>query len=777
MRIAACFFGLFRAGTRLALPTIEANLLRQLRQAGGLDIFIHAMLATVETSSLAGNVNGTVLDVDEYKRFHPCVAMAEVQDVVDQEHNLAAIANRMNITEYSETTKLNIVRSRYSVWRAGRLVRSRESMTGVLYTHVVMARPDTAFLAPVRWEPLPDAIRVPNFHNNFGMGVNDRFAYGPPHLMLDDLMSQFSKQYNASSFQSDEGVNSELIMCHHLKKYQVHVGVTPVCIVRVRGSGALWDRDWRTSPLPASPRETPQDCMGGLYIPGDHDLRNPCPASSDAVASVLQTTQHSRGGMWHLAPAGETECDHGRMADADECEEAGALVRDLLGEWTMRPMLRGYNTNSHCESGWGSVPLGCSLRVVGDWATHHKVWGSNCNDAHYSLICSNMPPSPRQPPSPPPHPLAPTKCYQHFCSDFMADCCAPHEFHEIASCHDGLVPVRTGQQCGGFPDAKYECCQPECWVCRTLWKTQAASSEQPRALPRKHWPAVASCGVVVAYCHGDLSWLKEYLLELEDFSGVTPKVTIYSKCGQKAHMLSMLPAWNISASVTSLPNIGRNDHTYAYHMSTRYDSLEDVMIFIKETYNPDHPQGRSFDHLRPKKVVYGEVVSLGFACHYSPVQVGPNFNRQHSVWHNWKTLKDFDLDHYWGSGKEFQSPVRPFGPWLYRMLDSSVEPPGRLWPVCYGGNFAATRERIQAVPRAVWVRIRQSLTRGDNIEEGHFAERTWAGLLNPRLQDKDELLLLRHKVEPPQESCAHERHDFFYYPLLCGAGVLNLCAC
>merc|ERR1719446_518840 len=96
------------------------------------------------------------------------------------------------------------------------------------------------------------------------------------------------------------------------------------------------------------------------------------------------------------------------MADADECEEAGALVRDLLGEWTLRPMQTGSNTHSYCETSWGSVPLGCSLQVKGDWATHHKLSGSNCNDGHYSLVCSNMPPSPPQTPPPPLAPLPPS---------------------------------------------------------------------------------------------------------------------------------------------------------------------------------------------------------------------------------------------------------------------------------------------------------------------------------------------------------------------------------
>ena len=50
-------------------------------------------------------------------------------------------------------------------------------------------------------------------------------------------------------------------------------------------------------------------------------------------------------------------------------------------------------------------------------------------------------------------------------------------------------------------------------------------------------------------------------------------------------------------------------------------------------------------------------------------------------------------------------------------------------PVCYGGNFAAKATQIYS-KRMIWERIETSLMRGDNIEEGHFAERAWAALLS-----------------------------------------------
>jgi hypothetical protein len=44
----------------------------------------------------------------------------------------------------------------------------------------------------------------------------------------------------------------------------------------------------------------------------------------------------------------------------------------------------------------------------------------------------------------------------------------------------------------------------------------------------------------------------------------------------------------------------------------------------------------------------------------------------------------------------------------------------------------------------VWEKIEDSLMRGDNIEEGHFAERSWAALLSNPLEDFQVEALKKH---------------------------------
>ena len=78
--------------------------------------------------------------------------------------------------------------------------------------------------------------------------------------------------------------------------------------------------------------------------------------------------------------------------------------------------------------------------------------------------------------------------------------------------------------------------------------------------------------VVVARYNENLDWVnKEFINE---------KITIYNK-GKNDFI--PLPNW----TVIELPNVGRESHTYLYHIVTNYNNLADRTLFI---------QGRPYDH-------------------------------------------------------------------------------------------------------------------------------------------------------------------------------------
>ena len=54
--------------------------------------------------------------------------------------------------------------------------------------------------------------------------------------------------------------------------------------------------------------------------------------------------------------------------------------------------------------------------------------------------------------------------------------------------------------------------------------------------------------------------------------------------------------------------------------------------------------------------------------------------------------------------------------------------------VCYGGAFAAYVSNIKKRDMPIWKALEKTLSRGNNIAEGHYAERSWAYLLSTPLQ-------------------------------------------
>ena len=55
--------------------------------------------------------------------------------------------------------------------------------------------------------------------------------------------------------------------------------------------------------------------------------------------------------------------------------------------------------------------------------------------------------------------------------------------------------------------------------------------------------------------------------------------------------------------------------------------------------------------------------------------------------------------------------------------------PKPLMTICFGGVFAVSATRFRQVNSKVWSKLAISLSRGENIQESHFMERTWSGLL------------------------------------------------
>lgn len=250
---------------------------------------------------------------------------------------------------------------------------------------------------------------------------------------------------------------------------------------------------------------------------------------------------------------------------------------------------------------------------------------------------------------------------------------------------------------------------------------------------------VVKAGVVVSHCNQDISWLAGEIELLRRCRMAPVEVTslhVYSKCGV---MPIGIPSW---ASLIRLPNVGRCDHVYAYHLAeTPAANLQDVTIFLKDSYYAN----RGADWERPVLTTCQFVSAawqngMGFGCAMSPraneVVLG-------SAWHIGDQLAQFSMDGYaaFSASKDnssrFESPVRPLGKWLAHI---GVLPDGKaeellaqkIVPVCFGGQFAVARQNILTLSQESFRKMESALKRGDNIEEGHYAERLWASILSSK---------------------------------------------
>ena len=249
-----------------------------------------------------------------------------------------------------------------------------------------------------------------------------------------------------------------------------------------------------------------------------------------------------------------------------------------------------------------------------------------------------------------------------------------------------------------------------------------------------------SIHIVVSYCSQSLHALDEYTI------GANVKsVHVISKCGLP---LEKLPRRlkNIT-TVEVLPNVGRCDHSYAHYIVSILDqkipkSEEDtsVVLFLKDSMSSSNiHQGNYYEKSWSDLESMTRVASSsnGFACGLTFKQ-----DSELSAYHERDTLMKFTKKSY--NKRSIQKPHNSSTaatfegntPNIRSFIDHlGIGPVPEMVQVCYGGVFAASVKNIKKIKPSVWKTAEEMLSRGDNIQESHFMERSWGLMLANPLQD------------------------------------------
>eukprot|EP00594_Rhizosolenia_setigera_P004399 CAMPEP_0178943234 /NCGR_PEP_ID=MMETSP0789-20121207/2468_1 /TAXON_ID=3005 /ORGANISM="Rhizosolenia setigera, Strain CCMP 1694" /LENGTH=405 /DNA_ID=CAMNT_0020622795 /DNA_START=89 /DNA_END=1303 /DNA_ORIENTATION=+ len=245
--------------------------------------------------------------------------------------------------------------------------------------------------------------------------------------------------------------------------------------------------------------------------------------------------------------------------------------------------------------------------------------------------------------------------------------------------------------------------------------------------------------LVVSHCKSDLSWISDFTKGYEVSS-----IHVISKCG---FPVTGAPD---KTTIEVLSNVGRCDHTYAYYLSTVLDQKlsqesqdiadeNTVVFFLKDDISEENK------HQLGEQVSFEDMLNTassqnGFSCRVNGLFTWrlPKKSIHFSSYHLTELLSLWRMEEYKRNEKgyksdevEFRSEYLNLGEW-YDSITSEPMPEVAL--VCYGGAFAASVSNIRKHDAETWKRLEKSLSRGNSIEEGHYAERSWALLLSDPLE-------------------------------------------
>lgn len=226
--------------------------------------------------------------------------------------------------------------------------------------------------------------------------------------------------------------------------------------------------------------------------------------------------------------------------------------------------------------------------------------------------------------------------------------------------------------------------------------------------------------LVVARYREDLDWLNE--LPTPN-GGTSVELYIYNK-GPYETKEALLKTVNTGVfsdiHIIDLPNKGRCDHTYIHHIVSKYDHLPDVCVFLPgSAKNP-----RKWDQtVRTVMAAY-----RGCSSAFAVSQVGGSVKDCLSDFQlsHWKASEDINFA-YNPTSELVHARYRPFGKWFdkhfYGEHDVSV--------VVFAGIFAVHKSRMQRRPIEFYKDLLDQLSVADNVEVGHYMERSWLALFAP----------------------------------------------
>jgi hypothetical protein len=215
--------------------------------------------------------------------------------------------------------------------------------------------------------------------------------------------------------------------------------------------------------------------------------------------------------------------------------------------------------------------------------------------------------------------------------------------------------------------------------------------------------------------------------------GPATRVFFYNKGPSKVTFPAAFVAAFPSASMHTLPNVGRCDHTFLHHLKQHYETY-----LLRPSGHVLFLPASKHEHLR--EVLAGPLNAVSATKH-----------AHHPDYVPWSVLGQFKLDNYQGIDKANNSKlretgkgadayttasIRPYGRWFHRYFGYTPDPSTEVRVVTMG-IFRFPARFATRNSKALIGKLLDSVAVSSNCEEGHYMERAWHSLLTKEAAEDD----------------------------------------
>jgi Protein of unknown function (DUF3431) len=172
-------------------------------------------------------------------------------------------------------------------------------------------------------------------------------------------------------------------------------------------------------------------------------------------------------------------------------------------------------------------------------------------------------------------------------------------------------------------------------------------------------------------------------------------------------------------TIKSLPNVGREGHTYLHHIITHYDCLPEVTVFLPGSADFHLKWEKSsmvlFEAMEKMKTIIIHDMEVEHICDILADFSMNNHPSQNPINRNENQIVDLE-----------PSALRPFGVWYHTWFPDI---PCRY--IVHNGVLAIHRDHIRQRPKEFYQDFIEQLSTSSNPEVGHYVERAWCALFYP----------------------------------------------